>query len=90
MPAIFLDVVRFALIAIGVGLIFAHIWGANVGGLFTALGITSIVIGLTLRSGTWAELCRADHLRAADAASSSPSGWATGSRPSGARAASPK
>jgi small-conductance mechanosensitive channel len=50
MPAIFLDVVRFALIAVGVGLIFAYIWGAHVGGLFTALGITSIVIGLTLQN----------------------------------------
>lgn len=49
-PAIFLDVVRFALIAVGVGLIFAYIWGANVGGLFTALGVTSIVIGLTLQN----------------------------------------
>lgn len=50
MPAIFLDVARFALIAIGIALIFAYIWGANVGGLFTALGIGSIVIGLTLQN----------------------------------------
>ena len=50
MPAIFLDVIRFVLIAVGIGLIFAYIWGANVGGLFTALGITSIVIGLTLQN----------------------------------------
>ncbi|MFM9035464.1 MAG: mechanosensitive ion channel family protein [Mycobacterium sp.] len=49
-PAIFLDVIRFALIAVGVGLILAYIWGAHVGGLFTALGITSIVIGLTLQN----------------------------------------
>jgi hypothetical protein len=49
-PAIFLDVIRFALIAVGVGLIFAYIWGANVGGLFTALGISSIVLGLTLQN----------------------------------------
>ena len=49
-PAIFLDVIRFALIAVGGGLIFAYIWGAHVGGLFTALGITSIVIGLTLQN----------------------------------------
>lgn len=49
-PAIFLDVIRFGLIAIGVGLILAYIWGANVGGLFTALGIGSIVIGLTLQN----------------------------------------
>jgi len=50
MPGIFLDVVRFGLIAIGVALISAYIWGANVGGLFTALGIGSIVIGLTLQN----------------------------------------
>ena len=49
-PSIFVDVVRFALIAIGVALIFAYIWGANLGGLFTALGIGSIVIGLTLQN----------------------------------------
>jgi small-conductance mechanosensitive channel/CRP-like cAMP-binding protein len=49
-PAIFLDVMRFGLIAIGAGLIFSYIWGANVGGLFTALGIGSIVIGLTLQN----------------------------------------
>lgn len=49
-PSIFLDVARFALIAIGIGLIFAYIWGANVGGLFTALGVTSIVLGLALQN----------------------------------------
>ena len=31
-------------------MIFSYIWGANVGGLFTALGITSIVLGLTLQN----------------------------------------
>ncbi len=49
-PGIFLDVVRFGLIAIGTGLILAYIWGAHIGGLFTALGITSIVIGLALQN----------------------------------------
>lgn len=49
-PGIFVDVIRFALIAVGVGLILAYIWGAHVGGLFTALGIGSIVIGLTLQN----------------------------------------
>ncbi len=49
-PTIFLDVARFALIAVGVALILAYIWGANVGGLFTALGISSIVLGLTLQN----------------------------------------
>jgi len=50
MPSIFLDVSRFVLIAVGVAMIFAYIWGANVKGLFTALGITSIVVGLTLQN----------------------------------------
>jgi small-conductance mechanosensitive channel len=49
-PSIFLDVARFALIAVGVGLIFAYIWGAHIGGLFTALGISSIVLGLALQN----------------------------------------
>ncbi len=49
-PGIFVDVARFLLIAIGVAMIFAYIWGANVRGLFTALGITSIVVGLTLQN----------------------------------------
>ena len=49
-PSIFLDVARFALIAVGLALILSYIWGANVGGLFTALGITSIVLGLALQN----------------------------------------
>ncbi|MGV0793702.1 mechanosensitive ion channel domain-containing protein [Mycolicibacterium sp. XJ1819] len=49
-PSIFLDVARFILIAVGVGLIFAYIWGANVGGLFAALGVSSIVLGLALQN----------------------------------------
>lgn len=50
MPAIFIDVARFAIIALGVAMIFAYVWGANVGGLFTALGIGSVVLGLTLQN----------------------------------------
>ncbi|WP_304116722.1 mechanosensitive ion channel domain-containing protein [Mycolicibacterium bacteremicum] len=49
-PSIFLDVARFAVIAVGLALIFSYVWGANVGGLFTALGITSIVLGLALQN----------------------------------------
>ena len=49
-PSIFLEVARFTLIAVGVGLILAYIWGANVGGLFTALGVSSIVLGLALQN----------------------------------------
>ncbi len=50
MPTIFLDVIRFALIAVGVGVIFAYIWGAHVGGMFAALGVSSIVLGLILQN----------------------------------------
>lgn len=50
MPTIFVDVARFAIIAIGLAVILAYVWGANVGGLFTALGISSIVLGLTLQN----------------------------------------
>jgi small-conductance mechanosensitive channel len=49
-PAIFVDVARFLLIAVGLAIIFSYVWGAHVRGLFTALGITSIVIGLTLQN----------------------------------------
>ncbi len=49
-PTIFIDVGRFLVIAVGLALIFSYIWGANVRGLFTALGVTSIVIGLTLQN----------------------------------------
>lgn len=50
MPAIFVDVARFVLIAVGLAIIFSYIWGAHIAGLFTALGVTSIVIGLTLQN----------------------------------------
>lgn len=49
-PAIFVDVARFLLIAVGLAIIFSYIWGAHVRGLFTALGISSIVLGLTLQN----------------------------------------
>lgn len=48
-PSILLDVARILVIAVGVAIIFAYVWGANVRGMFTALGITSIVLGLTLQ-----------------------------------------
>lgn len=50
MPAIFLEVARLAVIAVGLAVILSYVWGANVGGLFTALGITSIVLGLALQN----------------------------------------
>ena len=49
-PSIFLDVARFVIIAVGLALIFSFVWGAKVGGLFTALGLSSIVLGLALQN----------------------------------------
>ncbi len=49
-PAIFLDVFRFTLIGVGLAMILSYIWGVRVGGLFTALGVTSVVIGLMLQN----------------------------------------
>ena len=49
-PTIFRDVTRFVLIAVGLALIFSYVWGVRVGGLFTALGVTSVVIGLMLQN----------------------------------------
>ena len=49
-PTIFVDVARFLLIGLGLALTLSHVWGARIGGLFTALGVTSVVIGLMLQN----------------------------------------
>jgi len=49
-PGIFLDVTRFLLIGAGLAVILSYVWGVRVGGLFTALGVTSVVIGLMLQN----------------------------------------
>lgn len=50
LPGIFLDVARFAVIGVGLAVMLSYIWGVRVAGLFTALGITSVVIGLMLQN----------------------------------------
>lgn len=50
LPAIFLDVFRFGLIGAGFLLILSYVWGVRVAGLFTAFGVTSVVIGLMLQN----------------------------------------
>src|SRR6516162_2628906 len=50
LPVIFLDVARFALIGVGLAVILSYIWGVRIGGLFTALGVSSVVIGLMLQN----------------------------------------
>src|ERR1700730_569363 len=49
-PTLFRDVTRLLLIASGLALTSSFIWGGRVGGLFTALGVTSVVIGLMLQN----------------------------------------
>lgn len=50
LPTIFRDVTRLVLIAAGLAVIFSYVWGVRVGGLFTALGVGSVVIGLMLQN----------------------------------------
>ncbi|ETB30682.1 mechanosensitive ion channel domain-containing protein [Mycobacterium avium] len=50
LPTIFIDVARLALICVGLAVMSSYIWGVRIGGLFTALGITSVVIGLMLQN----------------------------------------
>jgi small-conductance mechanosensitive channel len=50
LPTIFLDVARFGLIGVGLAVILSFVWGVRVAGLFTALGVTSVVIGLMLQN----------------------------------------
>jgi small-conductance mechanosensitive channel/CRP-like cAMP-binding protein len=50
LPSIFVDLARLALILVGLAVLFSWVWNADVGGLFAALGVTSIVIGLALQN----------------------------------------
>jgi small-conductance mechanosensitive channel len=50
LPSIFIDLGRVVVIAIGLGLLFSWVWGTNIGGLFAAVGVTSIVIGLAVQT----------------------------------------
>ncbi len=49
-PTIFIEIARLVLVALGLALLFSWVWDADVGGLFTALGVGSIVIGLALQN----------------------------------------
>ena len=50
LPTIFIDVTRIVLICIGLAVMSSYIWGVRIGGVFTALGVTSVVIGLMLQN----------------------------------------
>lgn len=49
-PTIFVEILRLLLIIVAVAVLFAFVWGADIGGLLTALGVGSIVIGLALQN----------------------------------------
>ncbi len=55
-PAIFVEIARVLLIVISLAVLFGWIWGADIGGFFTAIGVGSIVIGLALQNAVGALL----------------------------------
>ena len=50
LPTIFIDLGRLVLIVVGIGVLLSWVWGTDIGGLITAVGVTSIVIGLAVQS----------------------------------------
>ena len=48
-PDLLRDLARLVLVAIGAGIIYSQVWGREIGGLLTAFGVGSIVIGLALQ-----------------------------------------
>jgi small-conductance mechanosensitive channel len=50
LPSIFVDLARLILILTGAAAVASYVWGLDVGGLFAALGVGSIVIGLALQT----------------------------------------
>lgn len=48
-PRLFRDIARFALVGVGGALIYSRIWGHELEGALTALGVGSLVIGLALQ-----------------------------------------
>jgi small-conductance mechanosensitive channel/CRP-like cAMP-binding protein len=49
-PKLFLDILRGFLVLVGACIVLASVWGYDLGSLFTALGVTSIVLGLALQN----------------------------------------
>lgn len=50
LPTIFIDLGRLVVIVVGIGVLLSWVWGADIGGLITAVGVTSIVIGLAVQT----------------------------------------
>lgn len=49
-PTIFSDLIRFVFIIVGIALLLWWVWDADVAGVFAALGVTSIIVGLALQN----------------------------------------
>lgn len=49
-PSIFVDIVRVIVILVCLAVLFSVVWSADIAGVFTALGVGSIVIGLSLQN----------------------------------------
>ena len=48
-PQLFLDIFRVVMVLFGAAIVLSLVWGADLGGLVTALGLGSFVIGLALQ-----------------------------------------
>ena len=48
-PQLFLDIFRVLMVLLGAAIVLSMVWGADLGGLITALGLGSFVIGLALQ-----------------------------------------
>ncbi len=48
-PKLLRDLVRFFLVLVGAALVLSTVWGADLGGLAAALGVSSLVVGLALQ-----------------------------------------
>jgi small-conductance mechanosensitive channel len=49
MPKLLIDLSRLFLVLVGMAFVLAAVWGADLAGLATALGVSSVVIGLALQ-----------------------------------------
>ncbi len=56
LPSIFVDILRLVLIVTGLAVIFSYVWNADVAGLFTALGVTTVVLGFALQNAVGSTL----------------------------------
>src|SRR5262245_23058772 len=49
-PKLLLDILRLLMVAVGACIVIANVWGADLGGLLTAVGVSTIVLGLALQN----------------------------------------